>query len=113
MLTATAEIRTDVPERYAKQLVSHLSRKAVVEPLPDVVGAHRLVFSRGSGEVRPQAGRLVLVAIAADPAALAHVQDVLGRHLVRFGARRELAVSWRVDEKGDEEGAGGGRAEGR
>ena len=33
-------------------------------------------------------------AIAVDVEALAVVEDVLGRHLERFGARRELTVSW-------------------
>jgi hypothetical protein len=31
---------------------------------------------------------------AADEEALARVQDVLSRHLVKFGRRNELQVSW-------------------
>jgi hypothetical protein len=35
---------------------------------------------------------------------LAHIEDVLGRHLERFGARRELVVTW---QRGRPDGAGG------
>ena len=38
---------------------------------------------------------LLLEASAADADSLAAVEDVLGRHLERFGARRELTVTWR------------------
>jgi hypothetical protein len=47
--------------------------------------------------VRPRADHLLLEAIAADGESLAVVEDILGRHLERFGARRELTVSWRRD----------------
>ena len=46
--------------------------------------------------VRVAAGRLQLDAEAADPDALASVQDVLGRHLERLGRRGELTVRWRA-----------------
>ena len=39
-------------------------------------------------------------AIAADEESLAVVEDVLGRHLERFGARRELIVSWQRADRG-------------
>ena len=37
---------------------------------------------------------LVLRAEAADEETLAKVEDVAGRHLVRFGQRDELVVDW-------------------
>jgi hypothetical protein len=93
--TSTAVVPTDASARYAKQLLAHLGRKVPVEDVTGVPHARRLVFAYGSGVVRPEPAELVLEATAADPESLAMVEDVLARHLVRFGLRQELAVSWR------------------
>jgi enamine deaminase RidA (YjgF/YER057c/UK114 family) len=92
---ATAVVATDAPARYAKQLLAHLGRKREVQPLDGVPDGGTLVFDDGVGHVRPGGAALVLEAVADDADALARVQDVLGRHLERFGARRELSVRWR------------------
>jgi len=47
--------------------------------------------------VIPAADRLTMRATAADADSLARVQDVLKRHLEKFGARRELVVEWRTE----------------
>jgi len=94
VLRSTAVVATDAPERYSKQLLAHLGRKNTVETIGDQSSAGRLVFAYGTGTVRPEADRLVLEAAAPDADSLAHVEDVLGRHLERFGARRELVVIW-------------------
>ena len=95
MLVSIAVVTTDASARYGKQLLSHLGRKVRVEPLPDrPAPAGRLVFAYGIGTVLPMPDQLVLRATAADPESLAHVQDVLQRHLEKFGARRELVVTW-------------------
>ena len=94
MPTSIAVVPTEAPERYAKQLLAHLGRKNTVEPVDGVPEGGRLLFTYGTGVVRPEDGRLVLEATAADDDSLARVQDVLGRHLERFGARRELTVHW-------------------
>ncbi|WP_214369334.1 DUF2218 domain-containing protein [Pseudonocardia sp. H11422] len=104
MLTSTAVIRTDSAVRYAKQLLAHLGHKNVVEPLEGAPHAGRIRFAYGSGTVRPEGDLLVLDAAAADAAALARVEDVLARHLERFGARRAIAVTWEREA----EAAGGG-----
>jgi hypothetical protein len=103
-LQSSAVVSTDAPERYAKQLLSHLGNKAAVETI-DGDGASeatgerfatggRLVFAYGTGTVRPRNDHLLLEAAAPDDESLAHVEDVLGRHLERFGAKRELVVDW-------------------
>jgi hypothetical protein len=92
--TSTAVVPTEAAVRYAKQLLAHLGRKNPVEPVAGAPDAGRLLFAYGTGTVRPEDGRLVLEAAAADDESLARVQDVLGRHLERFGARRELSVRW-------------------
>jgi hypothetical protein len=87
-------VTTDAAVRYAKQLLAHLGRKNSVEDVDGAPEGGRLVFAYGFGTVRPEDGRLVLEASAADDESLARVQDVLARHLERFGARRELSVHW-------------------
>jgi hypothetical protein len=95
MLLSIAVVSTDASERYGKQLLSHLGHKVRMEPLPDrPAPAGRLLFAYGVGTVLPMPGRLVLRATAANLESLARVQDVLQRHLEKFGARRELAVTW-------------------
>ena len=100
MLRSTAVVATDAPERYAKQLLAHLGRKNTVEPIDGGSNGGRLVFAYGTGTVRPEGSRLVLEAAAPDDESLAHVEDVLARHLERFGARRELVVTWQRDTVG-------------
>jgi len=95
MVTSTAVVPTDSAARYAKQLLAHLGRKAGVEPVEGDPDAGVLHLSAGTGVVRPRADHLLLEASAADADSLAAVEDVLGRHLERFGARRELTVTWR------------------
>jgi hypothetical protein len=99
--TSVAVVTTDAPARYAKQLLSHVGRKATVEQLDDARDGGRLVFSYGTGTLRPQDGRLVMEATAADAESLAHVEDVLGRHLERFGARHRLTVTWQREDRQD------------
>jgi hypothetical protein len=90
-LTARADVHTEAPGRYAKQLVSHLGRKVAF----DVDGpASTARFGTGTGTVVVGEGVLTLVAEAPDADSLALVQRVLGGHLERFGQRNELAVTW-------------------
>ena len=95
MPTSRADVTTDAPERYAKQLASHLGRRLAVE---QEGAATRLVFEVEGGAAHclltPGAGVLVLEARAPDEEALARVEDVVGRHLERFGQRSELVVRW-------------------
>ena len=95
MQTATAEVVTDASVRYAKQLVSHLGHKVAIHPVAGEPPTWRFEFSYGVGVVRAAEGRLLLDAEAPDAEALARVQDVLGRHLRRFGQRVGLVVEWK------------------
>ena len=91
MPTSTAYVATDAAPRYAQQLAAHLGRKV---PVTDTDTGPRLTFDAGTGDIRAEAAQLVLTATAADDEALAVVEDVLGRHLERFGQRNELTVTW-------------------
>jgi hypothetical protein len=91
VLTATARVETQTPERYAKQLCSHLGRRS--EAQYDA-GEGVIELTRGTVHLRSLPGELVLTASAETPEALAAVCDVAGRHLERFGQRHELSVQW-------------------
>jgi hypothetical protein len=97
-LAARADVPTDAPERYAKQLVSHLGRKVEWSTDGPVSTAG---IAGGTGTVEVGDGVLILRAEAADTESLARVQDVLGRHLERFGQRNELVVTWASDAAGE------------
>jgi hypothetical protein len=91
-VAARARVATPTPERYVKQLVSHLSHKrstTLVAPGHGVV-----TWDDGRCVAIAEPGVLVLTANADNAEALARIQDVVGRHLERFGARAELQVEW-------------------
>lgn len=91
-----AVVATDCPARYIKQLGSHMGRKLGTAELPDGL---RLTFNRdgifrGYGDLRETDGALVMEVRAANDELAAGLADVLDRHLVRFGERDELAVTF-------------------
>ncbi len=101
-------VATDRPDRYAKQLVSHFSRKCALE---EVEGGTRVTFTPPEGEgpgfsgtvlvVRndeADPGALVLIAQSENQEGLERAEHVLGGHLVRFGEKDGLEVNW---EPGD------------
>ena len=90
-ITTRADVRTDMPERYAKQLVSHLGRRTEWTTDGPTSTAE---IAGGTGVVEVGDGVLTLRATAADAETVDRVQDVLGRHLERFGQRNELVVVW-------------------
>ena len=91
MFTSIATVATAAPERYAKQLASHLGRKT--EVLPENAGP-RIVLNAASCLLESVDGALVLHATADDADGLHRIEQVVGSHLERFGARDELTVSW-------------------
>ena len=94
-MTARADVVTDAPDRYAKQLLSHLGRR--VEFTTD--GATSTAeFGAATGTVVVGDGVLTLLAEAPDAESLARVQHVLGSHLERFGQRNELTVTWNTQD---------------
>jgi uncharacterized protein len=90
-LTATAVVFTEAPARYAKQLASHLGRRAEVREETD---GTRIVLGDASCLLQSRPGSLELSATADNSEALERVMDVVGRHLERFGQRNELHVDW-------------------
>lgn len=100
MPTSTAQVATTRPARYVKQLASHLGRTAQAEVAGD--GRATLTFERGTCTLAPLPEHLHLACAAEDAEALAHVQDVVARHLVRLATQEELpAVRWSDPVPGD------------
>jgi hypothetical protein len=89
--TAHASVVTDTPKRYAKQLASHLGRRAEVR---EESGGTRLVLGSSSCLLVVADDLLELRAEADSTEDLDRVTDVVGSHLVRFGQRNELVVTW-------------------
>ena len=92
MVHASARIATDRPQRYVKQLVSHLGHKLTTSLAED--GVATITFPNGDCLLSPQAGYIDARATGVDEQTLAVVEDVVARHLVRFGSEGELTVTW-------------------
>ncbi|MFJ4673634.1 DUF2218 domain-containing protein [Kitasatospora purpeofusca] len=95
MPRSEARVATDRSARYAKQLAAHMGRKIKAD-WSEETGRGTLVFGAGTAtlEATPEA---LLLAVEGETENLPGLEDVVGRHLVRFGARDELVVEWRRD----------------
>jgi hypothetical protein len=90
--SSTASVSTDRAARYGKQLVAHLSRRSAGD-WDEQAGTGWIDFGETRAELA--AGPEVLdLRLWATPDAVERMEDVVGRHLVRFGARDELTVQW-------------------
>ncbi|WP_432934187.1 DUF2218 domain-containing protein [Microbispora sp. CA-135349] len=96
---STARVVTDRPERYIRQLVSHMGHK--VEAV--LGGDGRAVIELGAGRcvLRPCAGGFEMIATAGGEESLTGVRDVVTRHLLRFATQEELVVDWSPPVGGD------------
>ena len=89
--TSRADVTTDTPARYAKQLISHLGRKV---PFTEHQGSWTADIHGSVARITPGDGVLVLQAQAPDAELLARIEHALGSHLQRFGQRNQLTVTW-------------------
>ncbi|WP_051966122.1 DUF2218 domain-containing protein [Kitasatospora mediocidica] len=95
MSRSEARVATDRPARYAKQLAAHLGRK-VTAHWDAETGRGEVVLAAGSATLVAEPDALLL-AVEGESGNLAALEDVIGRHLVRFGGKDELVVEWRRD----------------
>jgi quinol monooxygenase YgiN len=87
-----ALVATDRPARYGKQLVAHLGRRNGGEWFD---GDQRGYITLGTGRAELSCEPAGLrISVEGDADNLARLEDVVGRHLVRFGTRDELHVRW-------------------
>ena len=88
---AHATVITEAAARYAKQLASHLGRKAEIR---DEVEGLRVVLTAGNCLLVAGDHALGLRAQSGTTDGLERVQQVIGSHLERFGQREGLTVVW-------------------
>lgn len=91
MPAAQANVATTRPSRYLNQLCKHLGQKVPAE-YDNENGT--TTFDAGICTMHARDGVLRLHAEAGNDDNLRQVQDVVGNHLERFGARDELTVEW-------------------
>jgi hypothetical protein len=93
-IVSTASVATQRGARYGKQLVSHLGRKSV-GVWDDASDSGTLDMGDNAAHVtlKSTTDALVITVEAADTEIAAY-EDVVGRHLERFGERDGLRVRW-------------------
>ena len=88
-----ARVSIERPERYGKQLASHISHKTEVT---EIEGGWVALIRAGEGKILPGKEALVLEARANDDETLEIVKDVLERHLRKFAAKLDfLEITWK------------------
>jgi len=99
-LSSSAAVDTPRAGRYGKQLAAHLGRRVVTE-WDEHRGTGLVIFDGGRCELTATPEQLLLrvklndgTEPAVAVARMALIEDVVGRHLVRFGVRDELVVRW-------------------
>ncbi|WP_069812651.1 DUF2218 domain-containing protein [Streptomyces sp. TP-A0874] len=91
LLRSRADVVTEAPARYAKQLMAHLGRKLV---FTSDGATSTTTIGTATARITVGDGVLTLHAAGHDEPSLNRAQDVLGKHLERFGQRQELTVTW-------------------
>jgi uncharacterized protein len=86
-----ARVETEYPARFMKQLCRHFGHKIQAE-FDDEHGS--IVFADGRCDLSVEPATLVLVTTSETAEGAAHVADVMARHLVRFGFRSNLEVTF-------------------
>ena len=99
--TSTAWVATDRPARYGKQLASHMGRK-ITTTWDEDSGTGSLEFNREgptTGVVELSCdGEVLVLRLSATDERLERLEEVVGIHLARFGAKQGMVVRW---ERGD------------
>jgi len=91
-MLAKATVETPNAKRYLGQFAKHFAHKLPVELAEDNSNA-TVAFAIGSCVLRADSDRLAL-ALESSEDAMATLQDVVARHLVRFAFREDLALDW-------------------
>jgi hypothetical protein len=91
---STGTMPTGRASRYGKQIVSHLGRRALGE-WSDETNTGTITFEHGVAiaELACEAGAL-RIALHSAARLIPKFEAVIGDHLVRFGVRDELVVTW-------------------
>ncbi len=91
MMHSIARIESERASGYLQQLCKHFAHKRPVTFTPE---KGEIQFSIGTCPLEAKDRVLTLTAEAPDDAALAQLQDVIARHLLRFAFRDPPAIAW-------------------
>jgi DNA-binding PadR family transcriptional regulator len=91
-LRSTASVTTPKAAGYAAQLCKHFANKV---PAHFEGGEGEITFAAGTCRLRVEDGRLEITVEGADAEAVARLEEVVARHLLRFAFREEIAIDWR------------------
>jgi hypothetical protein len=97
---STAEIATSHAVRYLTQLCKHFQHK-----IPVILGeaAGHIIFTIGDCRLHAEKQTLLPSLEAPDDAQLLQLQDVVGRHLLRFAFREDMQIAWCPDRPGPDQ----------
>lgn len=90
-IRSTAEVSTDKPVPYMRQLCKHFGHKVDASFGED---SGYIQFEYGRCELQAAEATLHLEVSAADAESRERMQHVIGSHLERFGRRDGLSVAW-------------------
>jgi uncharacterized protein len=90
-ITSHAEVVTDKPVAYMRQLCKHFGHKTDASFGEDT---GYIQFDFGRCEMHAVDGTLRLQVTAPDSEQHERMEQVVGSHLERFGRRDDLSVSW-------------------
>ena len=90
-ITSRAEVPTDKPVAYMRQLCKHFGHK--VDASFDEDSGY-IQFDFGRCELAASGAVLTIEVSAADEESHERMERVIGSHLERFGRRDELSVAW-------------------
>jgi uncharacterized protein len=90
-IRSRAEVATDKPVAYMRQLCKHFGHKVDASFGED---SGYIQFDFGRCELYTNDGALTLDVSAADAESVHRMEQVIGSHLERFGRRDGLSVAW-------------------
>ncbi len=90
-ISSRAEVATDKPVPYMRQLCKHFGHKVDASFGED---SGYIQFDFGRCDLHAGDGRLTLQVRAADEESHERMERVVGSHLERFGRRDGLSVTW-------------------
>lgn len=94
MLSSTALVSLERPQRYGKQLAAHIAHRVQVD---EIVGGWDLHIAGGHGYVLPreESQQLELKAEAEDSASFERIKEVLAKHLLQFTTKiGTVVIEW-------------------
>lgn len=93
MPQSSAKLVIDRPERYAKQLASHIGHKA--ESVAEADGITTITFGfGGTGTIAVESDSVLLTGEAGNQEDLEKIQNILGKHLLKFAKLEDQQLDW-------------------